>query len=398
MNDEPAPPSKRPRDDRSVADEFAASESVSAMLLVFAAASVATAPVELFASLFGSLAWIPVAVEAAILALVAARPELRPARALATLTLGAWVAGALAANPEDPTRGLVLLVMVVAAFAALWPPQGRSVRSRNDGLVGAHALALAFGLDSWLQHPQPEPWVAIGTSAVYLAPIALGRSRRHAPASLSLLTGALALALLSAFVLDPGLAVHALGLLTPTVWLGLLLRRREFLFPVDDPELAAPSLLDVVLEHPSRVLVLSFLAIGAGGTVLLALPVAARGEPISWLDAAFTAVSATCVTGLAVLDTPSTFGAFGQGALFLLIQVGGLGIMVFSTAAFALLGRRLSISHERAAVDLVGASGRAGLSAAPRSVLIVTFVTEVGGALLLFLAFTRGGDAVPMAL
>ena len=51
------------------------------------------------------------------------------------------------------------------------------------------------------------------------------------------------------------------------------------------------------------------------------------------LDAAFTSVSAVCVTGLVVLDTPNAFGPVGQGILLLLIQVGGLGIMTMSSLA-----------------------------------------------------------------
>jgi trk system potassium uptake protein TrkH len=151
----------------------------------------------------------------------------------------------------------------------------------------------------------------------------------------------------------------------------------------------------VALLHPSRFLVLSFMVICTVGTLLLGLPVSHRaGVSLSWLDAAFTSVSATCVTGLGVVDTPGTFSGFGQAALLLLIQVGGLGIMVFSAAAIVLLGKRLSLSHERAAVDLVGASGRAGLKSAIRQVLLVTFATEAAAAVLLALGFWWRGDGL----
>ncbi|MEZ4475523.1 MAG: potassium transporter TrkG [bacterium] len=160
---------------------------------------------------------------------------------------------------------------------------------------------------------------------------------------------------------------------------------------------ADADFLDVALAQPARVLVLSFVAICALGTLLLGLPVAAQGDPVAWIDAAFTSVSATCVTGLAVVDTPTTYSGFGLGVILALIQVGGLGIMVFSAAMVVLLGRRLSLSHERAAADLVGAEGRGDLLGVIRLVFRVTLVTEGVAALLLFGAFLLHGDGVGQA-
>jgi trk system potassium uptake protein TrkH len=72
--------------------------------------------------------------------------------------------------------------------------------------------------------------------------------------------------------------------------------------------------------------------------------------------------------------------------------------MVFSAAAVLLLGKRLSVVGERAAVDLVGASGRDGLTRSIREIFAVTFVTEGVGALLLAIGFVRAGDGVAMAI
>jgi trk system potassium uptake protein TrkH len=162
---------------------------------------------------------------------------------------------------------------------------------------------------------------------------------------------------------------------------------------------APADLWDTVLSQPARLLVVTFLALCIAGTLLLALPAAStRPAGFSPLDAAFTAVSAVCVTGLIVLDTPNDFSGFGQAGILLLIQLGGLGIMTFSTAALGLLGRRLSLRHEGAVASVLSAGGRNELFRALRLLLSVTFVSEAAGAALLLPLFLREGDAWMQAL
>jgi hypothetical protein len=72
----------------------------------------------------------------------------------------------------------------------------------------------------------------------------------------------------------------------------------------------------------------SYLAAILAGTGLLMLPIAAVSGFISIIDALFTATSAVCVTGLIVVDTGKFFTLFGQGVIIVLIQLGGLGIMI----------------------------------------------------------------------
>ena len=80
--------------------------------------------------------------------------------------------------------------------------------------------------------------------------------------------------------------------------------------------------------RPTTVMALGFLAIILTGAVLLALPVSARsGEATPFLDALFTATSATCVTGLIRVGTATHWSSFGQAVILLLIQIGGLGFM-----------------------------------------------------------------------
>ncbi|MDQ3385788.1 MAG: TrkH family potassium uptake protein [Actinomycetota bacterium] len=115
------------------------------------------------------------------------------------------------------------------------------------------------------------------------------------------------------------------------------------------------------LRHPAQFVVAGFAATIAIGTVLLLLPVAAAGPgraPL--LVAVFTATSATCVTGLIVVDTPVYWTAFGEAVILLLIQIGGFGIMTVGSLIGLLLSRRIGLRQrmtaqaERNALDLGG--------------------------------------------
>src|SRR5687767_3748591 len=97
-----------------------------------------------------------------------------------------------------------------------------------------------------------------------------------------------------------------------------------------------------------QLLVGSFLLLILFGTLgLRLLPGIYTGAPLGWLDALFTATSAVCVTGLIVVDTATFFTTAGQLFLLLLIQLGGLGMIAFTTLIILALGRRLSLRHER---------------------------------------------------
>jgi trk system potassium uptake protein TrkH len=163
------------------------------------------------------------------------------------------------------------------------------------------------------------------------------------------------------------------------------------------PSRVLAALADTVLSHPARLLAVTFGLLSLLGALLLKLPLAAApGKFITGIDAAFTAMSAVCVTGLIVLDTPNDFSFAGQLILLLLIQLGGLGIMSFSTAAFALLGRRLSLRHESAVADLL-AHHRGEMFGAVQRMLIVTVSAELAGALIMWGLFVSAGDTTAMA-
>ncbi len=113
------------------------------------------------------------------------------------------------------------------------------------------------------------------------------------------------------------------------------------------------SIVTEVLHHfygrPALLVLVSFVVLIAFGTLLLTFPAAsAHAQPLQPIDALFTATSAACVTGLIVLDTPHDLSFFGQLVVLLLIQAGGLNIMVLSTFAALVIGRGLGLRGERA--------------------------------------------------
>ena len=129
------------------------------------------------------------------------------------------------------------------------------------------------------------------------------------------------------------------------------------------------------------------------------LPGLYTGEELGWLDALFTAVSAVCVTGLIVVDTATYFTPAGQGFLLLLIQVGGLGIITFTSLIIVALGRRLSLRHEAASTGTQEVAPHVDPRRLTRDVVRFTLLIEALGAVVLYLLwiprFGWGGAAWP---
>ncbi|MFH0795122.1 MAG: TrkH family potassium uptake protein [bacterium] len=99
------------------------------------------------------------------------------------------------------------------------------------------------------------------------------------------------------------------------------------------------------LAGPSGVVTLSFAFVIAVGAFLLWLPLASTENPLSFVDALFTSTSATCVTGLVVVDTGYDLSLFGQLVVLSLIQIGGLGIMTYTTLFLFVLGGKFSLKQ-----------------------------------------------------
>ncbi|MBQ3080300.1 MAG: Trk family potassium uptake protein [Clostridia bacterium] len=135
---------------------------------------------------------------------------------------------------------------------------------------------------------------------------------------------------------------------------------------------------------PFRKLALGFALIILLGALLLSLPFAIReGVSFSFVDALFTSTSATCVTGLIVADTYTTFTLFGQIVLIVLIQIGGLGFMTFAALFSIFLGRRIGLSERSMLMESVSAPKIGGIVAMIRRVAVIAFTAEAIGAVLL---------------
>ena len=136
-------------------------------------------------------------------------------------------------------------------------------------------------------------------------------------------------------------------------------------------------------------LALGYLLVILFGSVLLVLPCAtAGGESTSYLDALFTATSATCVTGLVVYDTAIHWSVFGQVVILLLIQTGGLGFTTFVTILFMMIRRGvLGVYEKRTVMQSFGGNKFSGAGKLVLRVVVGTFVIEAIGALLLMIRF-----------
>ncbi len=142
------------------------------------------------------------------------------------------------------------------------------------------------------------------------------------------------------------------------------------------------------IEPPQRI-VSSFLIIIAIGTMLLLFPGAAREKPLRFIDALFTAVSATCVTGLSVIDIGRDLTLFGQLVTLVLMQVGGLGVMTFSTFFLYMLRGRLSLMDTEVMNATLGQTAAPTIRDVLRKIMIIVFAIEGVGALILTFFFLR---------
>ena len=152
-----------------------------------------------------------------------------------------------------------------------------------------------------------------------------------------------------------------------------------------------------LLRQPARILVTTFFLLCLAGSLLLMLPASTTRGGITPIDAAFTAVSAVCVTGLVVLDTAKDFTTLGQVFILILIQLGGLGIMSIATIALHALGRRLSLRHEHLAATMTESSHH-DLIQSLGLILKCTFLFEGAGAVLLSTVFLSDGKPLAQAV
>ncbi|AIO18491.1 Ktr system potassium uptake protein B [Candidatus Izimaplasma bacterium HR1] len=136
--------------------------------------------------------------------------------------------------------------------------------------------------------------------------------------------------------------------------------------------------------NAAEIIAIGFAAVIFIGAILLVLPFASKsGVSVGFVDALFTAASAVAVTGLVVVDTATHWSTFGQVVILMLIQIGGLGFITMGTLFALLLGRKITFGRRvimKEAMNKITANGVVRLA---KSILILTFIVEGIGAVIL---------------
>ncbi|MFO0011447.1 MAG: TrkH family potassium uptake protein [Planctomycetota bacterium] len=151
-----------------------------------------------------------------------------------------------------------------------------------------------------------------------------------------------------------------------------------------------PKLASSLERYPARITTLAFLLLVVGGGCLLGTPAcsASSQKPITWLDAFFTSTSAVCVTGLSVRSTVDDFSLIGQIVILSLIQLGGIGIMTFTSFIMLTLGGAAGLRQQVVLTDTLGGRGVTDVRGLVRRVFFVTLTIELIGAFLLWVRFS----------
>ena len=145
---------------------------------------------------------------------------------------------------------------------------------------------------------------------------------------------------------------------------------------------------------PATLLVLSFIFLILAGTGMLMLPEMTTGGHFRFLDALFTATSASCVTGLSVVDTATFFTLKGKVIILILIQLGGINIISFA-AFFATLSQRTGgLKYQSIIKDLLSVEQLSDTRRILRSIIKWSVITEIAGSVLIYFSW---GSAIHFA-
>jgi trk system potassium uptake protein TrkH len=145
--------------------------------------------------------------------------------------------------------------------------------------------------------------------------------------------------------------------------------------------------------HPARVVVLLFAGAILAGTLLLMLPLAsASGQGAPFMVAFFTAVSAVCVSGMAVVDTGTYWSGFGQASIMVLFQLGGFGMMTAATLLGLMVNRSSRLRTRLIAQTETRSLGMGDIASVARVVLTVSVLLQLVIAGILFVRLRAGHD------
>ncbi len=139
---------------------------------------------------------------------------------------------------------------------------------------------------------------------------------------------------------------------------------------------------------PMRMIAISFALVIISGTFLLMLPISSNdGQPTNFLDCLFTATSSTCVTGLVVFDTYLKWSTFGKIVILLLIQIGGLGLITFTTFFNVAIGRKLGLRNMQLAQESLNSTTFFDVTHLVKAVVLISLAMELCGAAILCTTF-----------
>ncbi len=144
--------------------------------------------------------------------------------------------------------------------------------------------------------------------------------------------------------------------------------------------------------NPGQFLIISYALVDLAGTLLLFLPVASN-QPTSLLEAWFTATSALTVTGLTVVTTATHWNLFGQSVILVLMQIGGLGLMVLASIILAMLGLRIQLSHRYLVAQDRNYFNLSGVVRLIRDIVVLTLILEGIGAVLMAILLPEAWEA-----
>ena len=136
-----------------------------------------------------------------------------------------------------------------------------------------------------------------------------------------------------------------------------------------------------------QIVAIGYFLVAVLGTVLLMLPISSVHENTTLLQAMFTAVSASCVTGLVLVDTSTHWTLFGQIVILILIQIGGMGFMTIGIRFMLLVRRKISLREREVMVESINASQLGGILVLTRKIVAGTLAIEGIGAILLAIRF-----------
>ncbi len=152
------------------------------------------------------------------------------------------------------------------------------------------------------------------------------------------------------------------------------------------------SFFEGISLKPAQTILLSFLFLILTGALLLMLPFnTTEGNNLSFIDALFTATSAVCVTGLIVVDTAAAFTFWGKLVILLLIQAGGVGIMILSYFTIFSLKRKVSLEEKIVLSYMLNEEDMSHIAKSIRTIIYTSLVIEAAGTAILYLPFSRLG-------